>query len=65
MPEVKNLLEVKNLSYSYPDGSPALDGANLSLGQGEKLAVIGPNGSGKSTLLAHLAGCFAVPPGNG
>jgi cobalt/nickel transport system ATP-binding protein len=59
------LLEVKNLSYSYPDGSPALNGAGLSLGQGEKLAVIGPNGSGKSTLLAHLAGCFPVPAGKG
>ena len=59
------LLEVKNLSYSYPDGSPALNGVNLSLGWGEKLAVIGPNGSGKSTLLAHLAGCFSVPAGNG
>jgi cobalt/nickel transport system ATP-binding protein len=60
-----SLLEVKNLSYSYPDGSPALSGADLSLGQGEKLAVIGPNGSGKSTLLAHIAGCFPVPAENG
>jgi cobalt/nickel transport system ATP-binding protein len=59
------LLEVKNLSYSYPDGSPALNGANLSLARGEKLAVIGPNGSGKSTLLAHLAGCFSVPAEKG
>jgi cobalt/nickel transport system ATP-binding protein len=59
------LLEVQDLRYRYPDGSPALNGVNLSLGRGEKLAVIGPNGSGKSTLLAHLAGCFSVPAENG
>ena len=59
------LLEVKDLRYRYPDGSPALNGVNLCLERGEKLAVIGPNGSGKSTLLAHLAGCFSVPAENG
>ncbi|MDR2175920.1 MAG: energy-coupling factor ABC transporter ATP-binding protein [Synergistaceae bacterium] len=58
-------MEVKNLRYSYPGGQPALDGVNLSLRRGEKLALVGPNGSGKSTLLAHLAGCFSVPAENG
>ncbi|MCL2009449.1 MAG: energy-coupling factor ABC transporter ATP-binding protein [Synergistaceae bacterium] len=57
------LLEAKNLFYAYPDGSPALNGANLSLHEGEKLALVGANGSGKSTLLAHLAGCFAAREG--
>ena len=39
------LLEVRDLRYRYPDGSPALNGVTLCLERGEKLAVIGPNGS--------------------
>jgi cobalt/nickel transport system ATP-binding protein len=58
------LLEVRDLHYSYPDGSPALDGVSLSLGRDEKLALVGANGSGKSTLLAHLAGCFPLSGGD-
>jgi cobalt/nickel transport system ATP-binding protein len=57
------LLEVKNLSYDYPDGTPALRGLSLGIKEGAKAAILGANGSGKSTLLLHLAGCFVPQTG--
>ena len=57
------LLEVRGLSFSFPDGRRALNGVTLTLYEGEKLALAGSNGSGKSTLLLHLAGCLTAQEG--
>jgi energy-coupling factor transporter ATP-binding protein EcfA2 len=51
-----NTLEVKDLSYAYPDGKPALQGVSMYASEGECVGVVGPNGAGKSTLLLHLNG---------
>jgi cobalt/nickel transport system ATP-binding protein len=44
------------LSYSYPNGHPALDGIELHVDHGERVAVLGPNGAGKTTFMLHLNG---------
>jgi cobalt/nickel transport system ATP-binding protein len=57
-------IAIRGLSFSYPDGHPALHEINLTLQQGEKVALVGPNGAGKSTLLAHLNGILEKQHGS-
>jgi cobalt/nickel transport system ATP-binding protein len=50
------VIEIKNLSFNYPDGHQGLKNVDFIVCPGENVAVIGPNGAGKSTLLLHLNG---------
>jgi ATP-binding cassette subfamily B protein len=57
LPEVEvgeGLVSVEGVSFSYPDGTPALDEVSLTARRGELVALVGPNGAGKSTLLELL-----------
>jgi putative ABC transport system ATP-binding protein len=56
------LIEARNVEFNFGE-TPALRGANLSIREGEILAVMGPSGSGKSTLLHCLAGVLAPKHG--
>jgi cobalt/nickel transport system ATP-binding protein len=52
-------LHVAGLHFAYPDGSVALQGVDLTIGAGERVALLGPNGAGKTTLVLHLNGILA------
>lgn len=57
-------IEIKGLSFHYPDEHQALHEINLILKKGEKVALVGPNGAGKSTLLSHLNGILEKQTGS-
>ncbi len=56
-------IEVKDLEYSYPDGTPALKGISFRAEHGEAVGLVGANGAGKSTLLLALTGL--IEPSSG
>lgn len=50
------VVEIRDLSYHYPDQTLALDGVSILIEKQSRVAILGANGSGKSTLLQHLNG---------
>lgn len=49
-------VEIINLNHQYSDGTVSLVDVNLSIDEGERIAIIGQNGAGKTTLFLHLNG---------
>jgi energy-coupling factor transport system ATP-binding protein len=56
-------IETRDLWHVYDDGTEALRGVDLSIAQGEFVAVIGENGSGKTTLVRHFNGLLRPSKG--
>jgi cobalt/nickel transport system ATP-binding protein len=57
-------VHARGLRFAYPNGHVALDGLDLDLGHGERVAVLGPNGAGKTTLMLHLNGLLRASGGS-
>ncbi len=56
-------IRVESVGFVYPDGTRALDGVDLAIEGGERLAIVGQNGSGKSTLVRQLNGLLRPTEG--
>ncbi|MEW6214957.1 MAG: ABC transporter ATP-binding protein, partial [Nitrospirota bacterium] len=52
----KYFIDVKNLSFSYPNGKNVFNGLNFSLKKGDKIGLTGSNGAGKTTLFHLIMG---------
>lgn len=57
------MLKVKDVFYSYDDGTTALNGINLEVKKGEIVALLGKNGAGKSTLFLQFNGILRPDSG--
>lgn len=61
---MSGFIEVRGLRFAYPDGRVALDGVDLDVAAGERVAVLGPNGAGKTTLALHFNGILRASAGS-
>jgi len=52
----REAITIRNLCYTYPDGTKVLEDVSLEVYEGERIAIVGPNGAGKTTFLLHLNG---------
>lgn len=62
--EPETVLEVRDLSFTYPSGVEALQNVSFRVGRGEIVALLGHNGSGKSTLARQFLGLLRPTRGS-
>jgi len=58
-----DVITATSLSYTYPDGTTALEGVDFRVRKGEFVGILASNGSGKTTLLKLI--CGLIKPGGG
>ena len=59
-----DIIEIKDLSFSYLENSPVLRDVNITIKKGEWVSVLGHNGSGKSTLSKLIIGLLKADKGD-
>lgn len=61
---LKNAIEVKDVTYYYPDTEePVIDGASLTIQKGKTMAFIGASGAGKTTMVDIILGLLVPQKG--
>ena len=56
-------IELQTVAKTFPNGVRAVDGVDLTIGDGEFMVLVGPSGCGKTTLLRCIAGLEEVTDG--
>ena len=61
--KAKQVATLEDVAFGYDDGPQLIRNLNISIGAGERVAVIGKNGRGKTTLLKLMAGVLTANRG--
>jgi multiple sugar transport system ATP-binding protein len=56
-------IRLENVTKEFPGGVRAVDGVNLTIGDGEFMVLVGPSGCGKTTLLRSIGGLESITSG--
>ncbi len=59
-----SFIKMDNVSFTYPDGTQAVENLSLFIGKGESVAIIGQNGAGKTTAVKMLNGLLKPSKGD-
>jgi ATP-binding cassette subfamily B protein len=60
---VAPLIEFRDVSFSYQDGNDILNGLNLQVNRGERVAIVGESGGGKTTITRLLTRLYEIDRG--
>lgn len=63
IPTVKGQLQFNNVGFTYPNGTTALSDINLTVNQGQSIALVGASGSGKSTFINLIPRFYDITDG--
>ena len=60
---VDGSIDIKDMSFCYTPDRPLIEGLNLNVKQGQRIAIVGPTGCGKTTLINLLMRFYDVNGG--
>ena len=64
LPEIiRGIINLRDVSFSYPSGAMALSDISVEVKPGERIAIVGPSGGGKSTITKLIARLYEVDQG--
>jgi ATP-binding cassette, subfamily B, bacterial len=63
LPQVRGEIELKNVTFAYPDRSTVVNKLSLTVPAGQTIAIVGATGSGKSTLVKLLLRLYEINSG--